>query len=133
MRAKLLTVGLCAGLPLAITPARAQQRPTAEGAWEACTVQVLKKLGQLPGLSFPEYGTAGAEVRTTGSRMRPSYLIRAVATRSEDGRAAEHIPFSCLVGYRMNSFDRDGGYVFKRVLVPDSTVAVPGRTGRPMR
>ena len=111
--------------------AAAQQDPSPGGAWSACQEWVRKSLWEPEGLRFPAPAPDRLKIAVGESPVgKPRYTVRsyAILTGSE---SEEVIPFTCTIDYRSGPGAGDG-YVFRRLTLPDTTVAVPGerREGR---
>ena len=105
--------------------AAARQDPSPRGAWSACQDWVSKTLWEPEGLRFPAPAPDRLNIAVGESPVgKRRYTVRSYAILT--GRGAEEvIPFTCTIDYRSGLAVGDG-YVFRRLTLPDSTVAVPG-------
>ena len=107
--------------------AASQQDPSPRGAWNACQAWVQKTLWDPEGLRFPAPAPDAVRISVEESSVgKPRYTVRSYAILPGEEESGELIPFSCTIDYQVGVATGDR-YVFRRLTLPDSTVAVPPR------
>jgi hypothetical protein len=120
---------LAVALSAVVASSGSAQEPSRSGAWDACKAWVKKQLYEPQGLGFPRMGQDQVEIEMISRADGPRFVIRSHAILSRGSEQRETLPFTCTVGYGTTLLSLPPSYSLKRLVLPDSTVALPGVRG----